>query len=194
MKTILTLFCFVLAFSLYAQQETLPYSTIPAASEKFTAGTMAAHVIDGLGFRYYWATDGLREIDLAFKPSVDARTSQETLEHIYEMSTLILHVAQRKPYEAGLDVKLPFSELRKRTLDNLKNTSDLLRKASDSDFNTLKVMFKTKEKTYEYPFWHIINGPVEDCIWHVGQVVSFRRSSGLPLSEKVDFFMGVRHK
>ncbi len=194
MKNILTLFCFAFTFSLYAQQETLPYSEVPAAPEKFTAGTMAARVVDGLGFRYYWATDGLRESDLAFKPSTDARTSQETLEHIYEMTTLILHVAQHKTYEEGLDVKLPFAELRKRTLDNLKNTSDLFRKASDSDFNTLHVMFDVKGKIYEFPFWHLINGPMEDCLWHVGQVVSFRRSSGNSFSEKVDLFMGTKNK
>lgn len=194
MKTILTLFFFAFAFSLHAQHETLPYSEVPAASEKFTAGTMAARVVDGLGFRYYWATDGLRESDLTFKPSSDGRTSLETLEHIYEMTTLLLHVAQHKAYEDGLNVKLPFIELRKRTLDNLKNASDLLSKASDSDFKTLNVIFKVKDKTYEYPFWHIINGPVEDCIWHVGQVVSFRRSSGNPLADKVDFFMGVKGK
>ncbi len=193
MKTILVLFCFAFAFSLHAQQETLPYREIPSASEKFTAGTMAARVVDGLGFRYYWATEGLRDSDLAFKPSADARSSQETLEHIYEMSTLLLHVSQHQANEGEVDVKLPFAELRKRTLDNLKNTSDLLRKINDSDFKTLNVIFKTKDKTYEYPFWHIINGPVEDCIWHVGQVVSFRRSSRNPLADKVDFFMGVKH-
>ena len=39
-------------------------------------------MVDGLGFRYFWATEGLTEKDLAYRPSEGARTTMETLEHI----------------------------------------------------------------------------------------------------------------
>ncbi|MFT7499284.1 MAG: hypothetical protein ACI8QP_001887, partial [Porticoccaceae bacterium] len=42
----------------------------------------------------------------------------------------------------------------------------------------------------EYPFWDLINGPIEDAVWHSGQLVSFRRSSGNPMNPKVNFLTG----
>ena len=77
-------------------QEKLPYYEIPEAPESFTAGTVAARAIDGLGFRYYWATEGLREEDLAFKPNTDARTTLETVEHIYGLSKMIVNSTLKK--------------------------------------------------------------------------------------------------
>ena len=32
------------------------------------------------------------------------------------------------------------------------------------------------------PFWHIINGPLSDALTHVGQINSFRRLAGNPVS------------
>ena len=43
-------------------------------------------MIDGLGFRYYWATHGLRPEDLNYKPSETNRTIEETIDHIYNLS------------------------------------------------------------------------------------------------------------
>ena len=42
----------------------LPYYEIPDYPETYTAGSVAARMLDGLGFRYYWATEGLNEDDL----------------------------------------------------------------------------------------------------------------------------------
>jgi hypothetical protein len=67
----------------------LPYREIPAYPGSFTPGNTVARIVDGLGFRYYWATNGLREIDLAFKPSKDGRTTLETIMHIYDLSEMI---------------------------------------------------------------------------------------------------------
>lgn len=36
----------------------------------------------------------------------------------------------------------------------------------------------------------MLNGPIADALWHVGQVVSFRRSSGNPFNSKVSVFSG----
>lgn len=45
-------------------------------------------------------------------------------------------------------------------------------------------------KRSEFPFWNMLNGPIADALWHVGQVVSFRRSSGNPFNSKVSVFSG----
>ena len=49
-------------------QDKLPYDKIPDAPESYTAGSVVSRMIDGLGFRYYWATDGLRTEDLQYRP------------------------------------------------------------------------------------------------------------------------------
>ena len=82
----ISILSFVMIRAQDKNQEQLPYYEIPEHSEEYTAGTVAARVVDGLGFRYYWATKGLRDEDLNFKPSEDARTSKETIDHIYGLS------------------------------------------------------------------------------------------------------------
>jgi len=195
MKSTLTFFLILLMVQLSAQDKTLPYHEIPAHSETFTAGAVAARVIDGLGFRFYWATEGLRSEDLSFKPSTEARTSLETVEHIYEMSILILNATAKMPNVSGQDKKLPFVEMRKVTLKNLKAASDRLRISTDQQMKDFRVIFKgDNEASLEFPFWNLLNGPIEDCTWHAGQIVSFRRSSGNPFNEKANVFTGTLDK
>ena len=167
-----------------AQRDSLPYAAFPPAPDHYGAGTVVSRLLDGLGFRYYWATEGLRPTDLTFRPSPQARTSQETLEHIYSLSTMIISAVGANPIPPG---NKTFEELRKATLENIKKASTKIAGCSDSDMENLKVAFG--EKTL--PFWNMINGPISDCLWHVGQVVSFRRSSGNPFSNKVEVFLGI---
>ncbi|MEQ8925971.1 MAG: hypothetical protein RLO81_09185, partial [Fulvivirga sp.] len=75
--------------AMYANAQELPFREVSDYPDKYTAGTTVARMIEGLGFRYYWATDSLREEDLNYKPSADGRTTLETLHHIYEMSFMI---------------------------------------------------------------------------------------------------------
>ena len=170
----------------------LPYYQIPDYPEEYTATTVAARVIDGLGFRYYWATEGLREEDLNFQPNEDARTTRETLDHIYGMSWTILNATMKKANEARTgEADLSFEDKRRITLENFKKASDLLKASQPNDMESFKVIFQRGDRTSEYPFWNLLNGPIADSIWHVGQVVSFRRSSGNPFpSSKVSLFNG----
>jgi hypothetical protein len=195
--TITTLFfflgiiCFVSSPTVtHAQEKSLPYRQLPDAPEAYSAGAVASRMVDGLGFRFYWATEGLRSEDLAFKPGKDARTSRETLEHIYEMSFMIVNATTGTVNnEQKLD--LSFDELRRKTLENLKSASDNLRTSSDRALKDYAAKFKRGDQTVERPFWNMISGPIEDCVWHVGQIVTFRRSSGNPLSDKINFFTGT---
>ena len=197
MKSFLTLFCVsIMMHTTIAQQNSeLPYYEIPDYPEKYTAGTVAARVVDGLGFRYYWATEGLRPEDLRYQPagelSGEARTTEETIQHIYGLTTTTLNTVKKLPNISGtLNTKLPFEELRKKTLDNIKQTADILRNASDSEIAEMKVIFKNDTGTREFPFWNILNGPIDDALWHVGQVITFRRSSGNPYNNKASVFSG----
>jgi len=169
-------------------QEKLPYYEIPEVPEEFTAGTVVSRMIDGLGFRYYWATEGLRSVDLSFKPSVEARTSLETIEHIHGLTNVILNSVTK---QTNTNVKLPkmsFPELREKTLIKLQKASAVLR--NSADISEFKIIFERGDGNSEFPFWNQINGPISDALWHVGQVISFRRSSGNPYNSKASVFSG----
>jgi hypothetical protein len=191
MKLIGMFLLLIIGFQLAAQDKGLPYYEIPSYPENYSAGSVAARIVDGLGFRFYWATEGLRPEDLDFKPNPEARTTEETVGHIYGMSIIILNATIRKINATGRHKKLSFAEMRKRTLENLKAASDNLRASSTKDLKDYKAMFEQQDKIVELPFWNLLNGPIADCLWHVGQIVSFRRSSGNPFSERVDVFRGM---
>ena len=168
----------------------LPYFQIPDYPGEYTAESVAARLVDGLGFRYYWATEGLREEDLAFKPNEDARTTRETVEHIYGLTNVIVNATLNKPNTRREPEELSFEELRKSTLENIKTSADILRNSEAGSLEEFTVVFNRGENNSEFPYWNLINGPIADAIWHCGQVVSFRRSSGNPFNSKASLFNG----
>lgn len=189
MKTsITTLIClFFINFGLLAQdkmKEKLPYYELPEYSKEYTAGTVSARMVDGLGFRYYWATEGLRDEDLAYKPSDEARTTAETIDHIYGLTKILLNSTLKKPNSRDEEPEMTFAEKRKKTLENIKTAADILR--TSKDVSEFKIIFGENE----FPFWNQLNGPIADALWHCGQVISFRRSSGNPYNSKASVFSG----
>lgn len=184
MKFSLSLF-FLLAFSNVMSQEKPYFYHIPATPEKFTSENVAARMVDGLGFRYFWATEGLTPKDLAYEPNEEARTTHFTLEHIFDLCNIIKQTVLKTDYKAdGKISQYTFEELRNMTLENLKIASEALKK-TDADLATTKMVFIRADGTKNsFDSWYLINGPISDAIWHVGQVVSFRRSSGNPLPKR----------
>lgn len=188
---ILQIFIFIMIAQSNGQSQTnkdgeLPYRQIPDYPESFTPETVAARMVDGLGYRYYWATEGLREEDLAFKPSEDSRTTGETINHIYGLSSTIVNAPQSKVNSRDQDY-LTFEEKRKKTLENLQKASQLIK---EGDMDNYKIIFQRGNNTTEFPFWNLINGPIADAIYHIGQVVAFRRASGNPIHPGVNVFSG----
>lgn len=163
----------------------LPYYEIPDYPETYTAGSVAARILDGLGFRYYWATEGLNEDDLQYKPSAEARTNGETVEHILGLSKVIVNATLKKGNDGNNEVsEMTFAERRQQTLINIKTAADILRKSDD--ISQYKLVFGERE----FPFWNNINGPIADALWHCGQVVLLRRASGNPYNSKASVFTG----
>ena len=179
MKKLILLLTILISIVIEAQNnDKLPYDEITDLPEVYTAANVTARMVDGLGFRYYWATEGLRSEDLIYKPSETGRTSAETIDHIYGLSTFILaSIANEERQKMTFD---SFEEQRKQTLLNLKKASDILKNTEDL----------SKLKAGKYPFWNMINGPIADALWHCGQVVSMRRASGNPFNSKVSVFTG----
>ena len=179
MKKITLLLAFMTSIGMAQDKEILPYYEIPEHADSYTAGSVASRMLDGLGFRYYWATEGLRVEDLAYKPSESGRTSAETIDHLLGLSNFILNSISTEK-SSDKNETLTFIEKRKQTLLNIKKASEILRTIDDvSQFDNDR-----------FPFWNIINGPTSDALWHCGQVVMLRRASGNPFNSKVNVFSG----
>ena len=100
MKNTFKIFALILCTSVFSQEESkdkLPYYEVPEYSKEFTAGTMAARMVDALGFRFYWASNDLTEKDLAYKLNEDGRSTTETIDHIYDLSKIIVNSTLKKP-------------------------------------------------------------------------------------------------
>jgi hypothetical protein len=191
MKIKTSIVFFLMTISMSAQtneMEKLPYYEMPDYPSDFNAATVASRLIDGLGFRYYWATEGLRETDLKYRPSAEARSTEETIDHIYSLSKVIVNTSLHKSNNGGEEESLSFDEKRKRTLENIKTAADIYK--NNTDVSEFKIVFERENGSSEFPFWNQINGPISDAIWHCGQIVLLRRSSGNPFNSKASVFTG----
>ena len=83
---------------------------------------------------------------------------------------------------------MSFKELRKGTLLNLKKICEML--TENPDLSAMPVKIKYNGQSMVFPFWHVINGPLSDALWHTGQVVMLRRASDNPLNPNVNVFTG----
>lgn len=186
MKIFTLIVCLHFSFIGLSQEiEDLPYYELPAYADQFTAGTMAARMVDALGFRYFWATESLNETDLIFRPSDEVRSTEETIDHILDLSFVIVNSTIHQTNGKNDVSTLSFADKRKQTLINLKTAADILR--TSDDISQFKIIFGDRE----IPFWNQVNGPIADAIWHCGQISSNRRTSGNPINSKINFMMGT---
>jgi hypothetical protein len=156
---------------------------MPDYPEEFTAGTMAARMVDALGFRFYWASANLTEKDLAYKANDEGRSTKETIRHIYDLSKIIVNSTLNQANSKEIE-DLSYEEMRSKSLTNLKTASDILK--TSKDISQYKIIFGEQE----IPFWNQVNGPIADAIWHCGQIVIYRRTTGNPINPKVNHFSG----
>ena len=65
------------------------YYEIPDYPSEYNECTVVARLIDGLGFRYYWATEGLRDEDLAFTTTKVRITHQMVKQSLHSLVLLM---------------------------------------------------------------------------------------------------------
>ena len=82
MKKIALIIFLILPFLGNGQQEKLPFHEIGNYPEEYSEINLVSRMIEGLGYRYYWATESLNEKDLMYKQSNDSRTTFEIIEHL----------------------------------------------------------------------------------------------------------------
>ena len=86
-----------------------------------------------------------------------------------------------------------FESLRKETLNQLEIACANFLAAGENDIESMNIIFKRKNDQSSFPIWNLINGPISDAIYHTGQIISFRRTSGNPVPKGVNVFLGVKN-
>ena len=93
------------------KMDTLPYYEIPDAPEVYNAATVTARMVDGLGFRYYWATEGLRPEDLAYEPGNGGQSCSTVVEHVLGLSRFVLRTVKGEVHDNRVYPDLDFEQL-----------------------------------------------------------------------------------
>ncbi len=153
----------------------LPYRSIPEPLGEVSAPSVLARLVDGLGFRYRWATEGLRGEDYEYQPSPDSMSVKELLGHIHGLVSWVLRSLGGDAQPAPEDPTL--REIRSLTLEKIGGIRNLLVEMSPEELASRRI----RTRGAEYPFWNMVNGPLSDALTHVGQLCSWRRLNGNPI-------------
>ena len=168
--------------------ETVPFHTIPESPPSVTAGTILGRLADAIGFRFRWASEGLTDADLSYKPAPDCMSTGEQLDHICDLLASVsknVGAPQRPP----LPQPASCAQLRARILDLSADLSAQFKGMSEAELANSTV----KSRGDAQLFWNLINGPLADCLTHIGQILSWRRLAGAPPAA-ADVFRGLPPK
>ena len=154
-------------------------------------GNIISRMINGLGYRYYWATEKLKENDLMYRPSKEAYSTKETLVHIFTLSKTVYNTTLSKINERpDIDIPGDYESIRNETLQFLEKASKNFSNLNSEELDQMKIKFIRGGTIKSFPIWNLLNGPIADAIYHTGQIVSFRRTTGNPIDSSVNVFMG----
>ena len=154
-------------------------------------GNIISRMINGLGYRYYWATEKLKENDLIYRPSKNAYSTKETLVHIFTLSKTVYNTTLSKINERpDIDIPSDYESIRNETLQFLEKASKNFSNLNSEELDQMKIKFNRGGTINSFPIWNLLNGPIADAIYHTGQIVSFRRTTGNPIDSSVNVFMG----
>lgn len=161
--------------------EELPFREIKEYPELVNGPNLIVRMLDGFGFRFYWATEDLLLKDYAFQPSPDGKSICEIVVHIWGLVNWISsHVSQTK-YQLPEDDY----DIRKQILFITQQLRDEFAGMDDKKLESIQIGGQ--------PFWHLINGPIEDAVSHTGQINVLRRIAGNPPTQ-LNPFLGIAPK
>lgn len=162
----------------------LPYHDFPDPPEKMNAVGLLIRFVDTFGFRYRWATEGLREEDMGFHACDSSMSIDELLTHVHNLisatETFIMGNEREKIEPTSLE------ERRRKTLEIAARLREELQTIDDDYLDKRRFMVPWAGK--EYPLWYLINGPLSDAFTHLGQIASWRRINGNPIPDHNVFF------
>jgi len=150
------------------------FKNFPEEPADLSASNAIARLIDGLGFRLYWAINELTEEDCEYRVCEGANSIHDILWHILGLVNWVymnVYGEQMKRPESiidqGVETLIALEKLRKSFIE-----------MSDKDLEKLKLDNRS--------FWAYLNMPLADAVSHVGQVSILRRAAGNP--NKIDEF------
>ena len=161
----------------------LPYAVLPEPPARVRGATVMARVVDGLAFRYRWATEGLRPADADFRPGAGSMSLLELVAHIARLvSWLDGHLGGQSSPSFAEDLQ----GLSRQTLDHLGQLRARLQTMDDAALGEHRISGGSGDSL---PFWNMLNGPLADALTHVGQINAWRRLAGNP-TPRADVFRG----
>ena len=163
----------------------LPYDELPAFPTEISATNTIARLVDGLAFRYRWATEDLTENFMQFKPVESSMSAGEVMYHIYNLAFSANRTFGGNPEHDKTTRSL--EELRTQTLGLYHDLSLRLRSMQDDE-----LALSVENNPKGFPFWFWLNGPIADALTHVGQITSWRRMDGNPQPTGVNVFLGKK--
>lgn len=164
----------------------LPYANIPAPPAEMNGAAFLTRLIDGLGFRFRWATEGMSDADAAFQPAPESMSTVRLCKHLCLLANMI-DGAIGGEFEADLHKSEDFQELRGRFLHKLVRIRARAAAMTDAELSAAKVRHPAKG---DFPVWNLISGPLADALTHVGQINGWRRMAGNP-APKTNIFEGI---
>ena len=169
------------------KNQELPFEDISKTPNDLTDTNTLLRMVEGLAFRYRWATENLSEENIKFKPHPTSMSIEEINAHIFDLvdSTNRVFGGEKQ----NKDSLNSFHKLRIKSLNILADLSERLKEMSDEDLSEIG-----KNTSRKLPFWYWINGPLADALTHVGQITSWRRIAGNPQLKGINVFIGTSDK
>ena len=165
----------------------LPFSSIEQTPDQYSSTNVMSRFIEGLGFRFRWATEGLSQKEYEFRPSEESMNIRELLEHLFNMANFVN--SNLGGDKSTIDTTWDFEKLRLEVLNVYSDINNRLKTLTDQEFEALE---KTRiENGATASFWLMLNGPIADSLTHVGQITSWRRIAGNPQPKGVNVFKGT---
>ncbi len=144
------------------------YDSVDQYPATYSGSSVVVRLLDGLGYRFQYATEALTMENYAFRPCEGALSIEETVQHIWWLVNWVSKHVMGKEDPAPETA----TEYRQKTLDLICGLQSHFENLDDSQLETNTIG--------KFPFWHIINGPLADALTHVGQINTIRRLAGNP--------------
>jgi hypothetical protein len=148
--------------------ESLLFISVDTYPKQITASSIIIRLLDGLGYRFRYATEGLKENDYHYNPGEGCNTIAFLIDHIWGLVNWIVLSITGENASKPQDPQIQRAQILRFIIK-------------------LKVLFEDMEDSkleriiiHEHPFWHIINGPLADALTHTGQINLLRRLAGNP--------------
>jgi hypothetical protein len=154
------------------------FRSLPPGPDAVTGSAVLVRLVEGIGFRFTWATEGLRETDLSYRPTPETMSITELASHVLDLLSWVAFSAGAIP--AGPqkpESPPPFPEVRQRVLEVLTLLRARFALMRDEQISAIHI----GSRAGPVPWPHIVNGPLSDSLTHIGQINVLRRSCGNPV-------------